>query len=137
MGLSLQHLLQYADEGENMLNRIVAGDESWMHHYQPKSECASIQWKHPSSPSAGKVMFTVFWDSQGVLLTHFQKGGENVNSALYCEVSLKLQDVVHRKRPGQLARGVLFHHDNARPHKARAIQETFQELQALQPGLGL
>jgi hypothetical protein len=56
----------------NMLNRIVIGDESWVHHYQPKSEHVSMQWKHPSSPStkkfkvtpsAGKVMLTVFWDS--------------------------------------------------------------------------
>jgi hypothetical protein len=28
MGLSLQHLLRYADEGEDMLNRTVTGDES-------------------------------------------------------------------------------------------------------------
>jgi hypothetical protein len=42
MGLSLQHLLRYADEGEDMLNRIVA-DESWVHHYQPKSKRASMQ----------------------------------------------------------------------------------------------
>jgi hypothetical protein len=28
MGLSLQHLLRYADEGEDMLNMIVTGDES-------------------------------------------------------------------------------------------------------------
>jgi hypothetical protein len=27
--LTLQHLLQYADEGEDMLNRIVTGVESW------------------------------------------------------------------------------------------------------------
>jgi hypothetical protein len=29
MDLSLQHLLRYADEGEDMLHRIVTGDESW------------------------------------------------------------------------------------------------------------
>jgi hypothetical protein len=63
-------------------------------------------------------MFTVFWDSQGVLLAHFQKRGENVNSATYCEVLLKLRDAVRRKLPGQLVRGVLLHHDNARPHTA-------------------
>jgi transposase len=34
MDLSMQHLLRYADE-EDMLNRIVTGDESWVHHYQP------------------------------------------------------------------------------------------------------
>jgi hypothetical protein len=37
MGLSLQHLLRYADEGEDMLNRIVAEDESWVQHYKPES----------------------------------------------------------------------------------------------------
>jgi hypothetical protein len=76
MGLSLQHLLQYADEEEFMLSRIVTGEESWVHHYQPESKRASMQWKHPCSPStkmfkatpsAGKVLpavnmkITVFW----------------------------------------------------------------------------
>jgi hypothetical protein len=52
MGLFLQHLLryEYADEGEDVLNGIVIGDESWVHHYQPESKRASVQWKHPSSP---------------------------------------------------------------------------------------
>jgi hypothetical protein len=54
-GLSLQHLLRYADEGEDMFNRIVTGDESWVHHYQPESKRASVQWKHPSSPSTKKI----------------------------------------------------------------------------------
>jgi hypothetical protein len=61
--------LWYANEGEEMLNRIVTRDESWVHHYQPESKGASMQWKHPSSPSskkfkdtpsAGKVMLTMF-----------------------------------------------------------------------------
>jgi hypothetical protein len=50
VGLSLQHLLRYADDGEDMLNRTVSGDESWKRHYQPETERASVQWKHPSSP---------------------------------------------------------------------------------------
>jgi hypothetical protein len=104
MCLSLQHLLLYADEGEDTLNRIVTGDASWVHHYQPESKRASVQWKHPSSPrstkkfkvtpSAGKIVLTVFWDSQGVLLAHFQKRGENMNSASYCEVLLKFLDAI-------------------------------------------
>jgi hypothetical protein len=81
MGLSLQHVLRHADEGEYVLNRIVAVNESWEHHFQPESKRASRQWEHPSSPStkkfkvmpsSGKVMLIVFEDSQGVLLAHFQ-----------------------------------------------------------------
>jgi hypothetical protein len=63
-------------------------------------------------------MLTVVWDSQGVLLAHFQKHDGNVNSAAYSEVMLKLWDAIRRKRPGQLAGGVLLHHDNTRPHTA-------------------
>jgi histone-lysine N-methyltransferase SETMAR len=40
----------------------------------------------------------------------------------------KLWNVIHRKYPGQLARGVLLHHDNAKPHTAQATQERIQEL---------
>jgi histone-lysine N-methyltransferase SETMAR len=121
-----------------MLNRIVTGDESWVHHCQPESKHTSVQWKHPISPStekfkvtssAAKVMFTVFWNAQGVLLAHFQKHGDNVNSESCCEVLLKLRDAIRRKCPGQLARSVLLHHDNARPHTAWATQERIQELQ--------
>jgi hypothetical protein len=50
MGLYLQHFLRYADGGEDMLNRVVTGDESSVHHYQYESKRASMQWKHPSSP---------------------------------------------------------------------------------------
>jgi histone-lysine N-methyltransferase SETMAR len=42
---------------------------------------------------------------------------------------LKLREAIRRKRPGQLARGVLLHHDNARPHASQATQERIQELQ--------
>jgi hypothetical protein len=42
-------------------------------------------------PSAGKVMLTMFWDSRGVLLAHFQKLGENMTSALHCEVLFGMQ----------------------------------------------
>jgi histone-lysine N-methyltransferase SETMAR len=51
-----------------------------------------------------------------------------VNSALYCEVLLKLPDAICRKHPDQLARGVLLHHDDARPNTARATQERTEEL---------
>jgi hypothetical protein len=120
-----------------MLNRIVTGDKPWVHHYQPESKHASMQWKRPNSlsikkfkvmPPAVKVILTVFWDSKGVLLAHFQKRGEYVNSVLYCEVLLKLRDAIRRKRPGQLARGVLFHHDNVRPYRVQATQEKIQNL---------
>jgi hypothetical protein len=73
-------------------------------------------------------MLTVFWDSQGVLLAHFEKRDENVNCASYCEVLSKLRDAIRRKLPGKLARVVLLHHGNARLHTDQATQERIEEL---------
>jgi hypothetical protein len=42
---------RYHNEGHDMLARIVTGDESWVHHYQPEAKHASMQWKHPVSPA--------------------------------------------------------------------------------------
>jgi histone-lysine N-methyltransferase SETMAR len=84
------------------------------------------------TPSPGKVMLVVFLDSRaggGVLTARFQKLGENVNSATYCDFVLKLRDAIRRKLPGQLVRGALLHHDNAKPHTALATRERIQELQ--------
>jgi len=75
MMTSLDNLQRYKTEGEAMLERIVMGDETWVHHYQPETTQASRQWKHKESPtptkfkvvpSAGKVMATVFWGMRGV-----------------------------------------------------------------------
>ena len=85
MGLVLQLLrvLWYANEREYMLNRMVSGNESWVQHYKTESNGFSametskftLNQKFKVTPSAGKVMLTKFWDSQGVLLAHFQKRG--------------------------------------------------------------
>ena len=62
------------------LKRIITGDETWIHHYDPESKQQRTQWKHATSPSprkfkvqasAGKVMCTIFWDAEGVLLIDF------------------------------------------------------------------
>jgi hypothetical protein len=34
-GSVLATFLRHADEGDDMLNRFVTGDESFVHHYQP------------------------------------------------------------------------------------------------------
>jgi histone-lysine N-methyltransferase SETMAR len=123
-GLMLQ---RYLNEGEQFMNSIVTGDESWAHHYEPETKRQSMQWRHlgsPSpkkfklSPSAGKVMITVLWDSRGVLLLDFLPKGETINSARYQETLKKLARSIRLKRPD--LQDVILHHDNARPHTANA-----------------
>ena len=70
------------------------------------------------TPSAGNVVFTMFWFCQGVLLTEFQQHVHTVKSASYCTILTKLRAPIRRKRPGLLTKGMLLLHENARPHSA-------------------
>ena len=72
-----QHLARYREVGDNFLQQIVTGDETWIYHYEPESKRQSLQWKHPSSPvakkfktqpSTGKLILSVFWDSERPIL---------------------------------------------------------------------
>lgn len=37
-------------ERNNFLYKIVTGNESWIHHYDPKLKNMSMEYCHPSSP---------------------------------------------------------------------------------------
>ena len=131
-------LNRYNNEGEEFLSRVVTGNESWVHHYSPETKRQSLEWKHPSSPvkkkfkiqlSAGKVMLTIFLDSEGPISEDFLEKERTINSARYCDLLAKsLKSAIHTKRRGLLSKKVLLQHDNARPHVAKATIDTINKL---------
>ena len=83
---------RYNKEGEAFLERVVTGDESWVHHFDPESKVQSMEYQHKTSPSprkfkviasARKVLLTIFWDMKGVVHMEFLKQGQTVNSEKY------------------------------------------------------
>ena len=72
-------LQRYRHEGDDFLLHIVTGDESWFHHFGPKTKRQSMEWCHlhkaKTVPSAAKVMGTVFWDAEGLILAEFLEPG--------------------------------------------------------------
>jgi len=40
---------------------------------------------------------------------------------------VKLREEIKSKRPGKLTKGILFHHDNAPPHKAAVTMATIRD----------
>jgi len=77
-------LRRYEADGEAFLQRIVTGDESWVHFYERERKRQSMEWPHTSSPkpkkarvqrSAGKVMLTFLSDYKGPMLEHYMPRG--------------------------------------------------------------
>jgi len=124
--------MRYHKERDDILSHIVTGDETWVSHITPESKQQSLHWKHTGSPkrknfkqmfSTRKIMCTVFWDRQGVLLLEFLPQGTTINSAVYCETLNKLRRVIQNKRRGMLSATILLFHDNARPYCAAQTQD--------------
>ena len=70
-----------------MLTRFSTQDETRLPHLVPESKneshqwtpCAAIAKEEKVLKSAGKVMVTVFWDTEGLLRVDFLDDGINMN----------------------------------------------------------
>ena len=47
---------------ETFLKRIMTGDETWVHHYEPESKRASTEWRHSNSPRAKKFSWKSYYN---------------------------------------------------------------------------
>ena len=134
--LSTAILLKIEADEDRFFDRIITGDETWVYQYDPETKQQSKLWlprgssgpiKFKSERSVKKVMATVFWDSEGVVLVDFLEGKKTVTGAYYVEVLRKLRAKLAKKRPGKLHRGILFHHDNAPAHSSRIVRDVLRE----------
>ena len=66
--------------------------------------------------SAGKVLASIFWDQDGILLIDYLPKGQTVNAEYYSSLLVQLKDILKEKCRGKFTKGVLFLHDNAPAH---------------------
>jgi histone-lysine N-methyltransferase SETMAR len=99
--ISSELLEHFNAEGEDFLSRIVTGDETWVHHFEPETKRQSMEWHHPqlsrkkkfeTDPSAGKVIVTVFWDCGGVILVDVMPRGATINSSVIHQHPQQVQE---------------------------------------------
>ena len=65
----------------------------------------------------------------GTILEHYQETDSKINSARYSEMLIdRLDPEIRSKRRGQLSKGTVLLHDNARLHTADYTVETLQKL---------
>ena len=67
-----------------------------------------------------KVMLSIWWNSKGVIQLKLLERGKTITADLYCDQLDRLKQALKKKHPALVNRkGVILHHDNARPHSAR------------------
>ena len=104
---------RYEDDPGGFIDRVVTQDEKWGHHFDPESKMQSMRWKHPGSLStspkkfkraslAGRVMASVFWDSQRVIVIDHLQQGRTINGAYYAAELMRLRLEIARKGRGKL-----------------------------------
>jgi len=71
----------------------------------------------------GKVLASIFWDQDSILLIDYLPKGQTINVEYYSSLLVQLKDILKDKRHRKVTKGVLFLHDNAPAHRAPATQK--------------
>jgi len=73
--------------------------------------------------SAEKVLASIFWDQDGILLIDYLPKGPTINAEYYSPLLVQLNNTLKEKRHRKVTKGVLFLHNNAPAHQALATQK--------------
>ena len=88
---------------------------TWLYHCDPEKKQQSIEWRHSDSPcpkkflaqkSAGKVLASIFWDQDAILLIDYLPKGQTINAEYYSSLLVKLKDILKGKRRGKVTKGI-------------------------------
>ena len=130
-------LKRFRSKEDDFLSRLVTVDETWVRYYEPENKAQSRQSVGPGSPrpkkfktqpSAGKVMATVFWDAQGVIMLDFlaKKSTITVTYCRYANLLDQLRTVIREKRRGKLSKGILLQQDNTRVQTCKIAMDAVE-----------
>ncbi len=123
------------NEIEPFLKRLITGDEKWIKYdnvvrkrsWSKRGEASQTVPKPGLTPR--KVLLSIWWDWKGVVYYEVLQPGQTIDSNLYCQQLTRLQQAIQKKRPELINRkGVVFHHDNARPHTSLMTRQKLKEL---------
>jgi len=125
-------LHRFREEGKELLQKMVAIDETWIRDFEPELKSQSSEWRGKGSPRPKKFkraqsnveqMMIFAYDCKGVIMTDRVPSGTTVTAAYYCQFLHKLRRKMHANRLNLLENGVLILHDNSRPYIGKVVRE--------------
>ena len=137
MNISNALLGQFRRNKSEFWRRLIAVDETWIHHYMPETKIQSKQWTAKGGIgsnnaktvfSAGKVMATVSCDSHRVILIDYLQKRKTITGAYYASVLDKLKAELAGKQSLLQKKKILFHQDNVLSHTSAVAMAKIHEL---------
>ena len=133
--VSICELLLKRNEIEPFLKRMITSDEKWITY---DNNVRKRSWSKPGEASQTvakpvltprNVMLSVWWDWKGIVHHELLEPGQTINSTLHCQQLMRLKRAIKKNRPELINRkGVVFHHDNVRPHISLVTRQKLREL---------
>lgn len=130
-----ENLTEMLNTEPDLLQKIIAGDESWCFAYDPLTKRQSSEWIKRGSPrpkksrltkSKTKTMLITFFDHLGIIHSEFLGEGVTVTQYVYLDILRRLREAIRKKRPERWKNNDwILLHDNARPHKALSVGRFF------------
>ena len=83
-------------------------DEIWLYRYDPETKQQSMEWRHNGSPhpkkfrvqkSAGKVIASIFWDQDDILLINYLPKCQTTNAEYYSSLPVQTKGHFEGKTP--------------------------------------
>jgi len=128
---------QFQRNPTDFLRRFITIVKTLIHHYTTETKQQSKQWTShgecapknaKAASSAGKVMATVFWYANGILLIDYLEKGKTITRAYYAALLNQLAVQIKEKRSHLAKKKVFFHQDNARVHTSSIAMSKLHEL---------
>ena len=122
MEICQKHLDRYGYKWDIFLDRIITGDETWIHHYKPGSKWQSMEWKHPQSPYKKSSKpnhpqenwcLQCFGTHKAQYWNIIRRGGHNNKQCALQWDAYRQAEACSSK---QMPKGVVLSHDTAHPH---------------------
>jgi len=123
-----QNLLERQDD---ILGRIITGDEIWVYKYDPETKPQSAQWKTAYSPRPKKSVvpnqetnkFVEFFILEGLLIMNLYQLDKQTNKFIILEYWKCCVKKLDGKDPKFCQNSWILHHDNAPAHTVLSVRE--------------
>jgi hypothetical protein len=95
------------------------------------------EWRHSGSPYpknfkaqklSNKVLASVFWDKDGILLVDYMEKGTAKRAKYYVALPNKPKQQLLSENQGKLSKGILFPEDNAGPRRVAITNQKLADL---------